>query len=148
MERFGNTFIPSLSHSWEIFPYILCVLAESLPALFLPTLWPFAFLVLGAPVLEEIVFRGGLHELLLARVSPGSANALTAAAFALGHGLTRSWWLAAAVVLPAWAVGRLYQRQRCVVPCVAAHAAMNLFWIGIGAAAAGGRGGVGPGGAP
>lgn len=136
-ERFGNTFRASVSFSWEIFPYILGVPAASLSALSLPTLWPLAVLVIGAPLLEEVVFRRGLHEQLLqARLSPASANALTAAAFALGHGVTRSWWLAAAVVLPAWALGRLYQRERRLAPCIAAHAAMNLLWIGIGAAAA------------
>lgn len=108
-----------------------------LPDLPLPTLWPLAVLVIGAPVLEEVVFRAGLHEqLLLARLPPASANALTAAAFALGHGLTRSWWLAAAVVLPAWALGRLYQGERRLAPCIAVHAAMNLLWIAIAAGAA------------
>jgi len=137
MERFGNTFATLVSGTWEIFPYILDVPAASLSALSLPTLWPLAVLLVGAPLLEEVVFRGGLHEQLLrARLSPASANALTAAAFALGHGLARSWWLAVAVLLPAWAVGRLYQRERRLAPCIAAHAAMNLLWIGCCAAAA------------
>ncbi|MBV9889887.1 MAG: JDVT-CTERM system CAAX-type protease [Rhizobacter sp.] len=89
-----------------------------------------ALLVLGAPVAEELLFRDGLQEALLERVSPTAANAWTAAAFALMHGLTRSWWLAAAVVVPAVALGCLYQRERRVAPCAAAHAAMNLVWIG------------------
>ena len=111
------------------------MLFASLPALSLPTLWLLAVLLVGAPLLEEVVFRTGLHEqLLLARLSPASANALTAAAFALGHGLTRSWWLAVAVVLPGWALGRLYQRERRLAPCVAAHAALNMLWIGFSAA--------------
>jgi membrane protease YdiL (CAAX protease family) len=110
--------------------------AASIASLPLATFWSLVLLVLGAPLLEELVFRGGLQEqLLLARVSPGAANAWTVLAFALGHGLTRSWWLAAAVALPAWALGRLYQRERRLAPCVAAHAAMNLVWIGISAAA-------------
>jgi len=109
---------------------------ESLAFLHVSTVWLLALLLVGAPLLEEAVFRGGLQEqLLLARVSPAAANALTAAAFALAHGLTRSWWLAAAVVLPAWAVGSLYQRERRLAPCIAAHAALNLVWIGVSAAA-------------
>ncbi len=91
-------------------------------------------LLVAAPLLEELVFRGGLQEQLLERLSPGAANAFTALAFALAHGLTRSWWLAAAVLLPAGALGWLYQRERRVAPCVAAHAAMNLVWIGLSAA--------------
>lgn len=109
---------------------------ESLALLPLPTVWLCALLLVGAPLLEESVFRAGLQEqLLLARVSPATANALTAAAFALAHGLTRSWGLAAAVVLPAWALGWLYQRERRLAPCVAAHAALNLVWVGVSAAA-------------
>ena len=108
---------------------------EALAVLALPDLRTLVLLLGAAPVLEELVFRGGLQEqLLLARVSPMAANALTAVAFALGHGLTRSWWLAAGVLLPAWALGALYQRERRLAPCVAAHAAMNLVWIGLGTA--------------
>jgi membrane protease YdiL (CAAX protease family) len=107
----------------------------------LPPLALLSLLVVAAPLLEEIVFRGGLQEALLARVSPAAANAWTAATFAIAHGVTRSWWLAAAVVVPAFALGRLYQRERRVAPCVAAHAVLNLGWIGAcaacGAAAAG-----------
>jgi membrane protease YdiL (CAAX protease family) len=110
---------------------------EGFPAsLALPTALQLALLVVAAPALEEVVFRGGLQEALLGRVSPAAANACTATAFALAHGVTRSWWLAAAVVVPAVALGWLYQRERRVGPCIAAHAAMNLIWIGVGAASA------------
>lgn len=116
-----------------------------LPSLQLPGPALLLVLVVAAPLLEELVFRCGLQELLLVRVSPAAANACTAAAFAVAHGLTRSWSLAAAVLPAALALGWLYQRERRLAPCVAAHAAMNVAWIGIamalgaGAAETGGR---------
>jgi len=100
-----------------------------------PTFGLLVLLLVAAPLLEEIVFRGGLQELLLARIPAPAANAATTAAFALAHGLARSWWLAAAVVPVAAALGWLYERERRLAPCVAAHAAMNLAWIGVSAAA-------------
>jgi membrane protease YdiL (CAAX protease family) len=103
-------------------------------SLSLPTLTSLVLLVVGAPLLEELIFRGGLQEALLARVPPTAANLGTAVAFALAHGMTRAWWLAAAVFVPAFALGWLYQRERRIAPCVAAHAAMNLAWLGVCAA--------------
>ena len=105
-----------------------------LPPVPLPGLGLLVLLLAGAPLLEELVFRGGVQELLLERMGPLAANAWTAVAFAVGHGLTRSWSLAAAVVVPAVALGCLYQRERRVLPCVAAHAAMNAAWLGVAAA--------------
>ncbi len=94
-------------------------------------------LLLFAPVLEEIVFRLGLQQrLLTAGVAPVAANLLTATAFGALHAFTRSWVLGAAVLLPALAIGRIYQRRRRVLPCIAAHAGMNLVWLLAGAASA------------
>ncbi|MGZ8259155.1 MAG: JDVT-CTERM system glutamic-type intramembrane protease MrtJ [Caldimonas sp.] len=107
----------------------------------MPTFGLLALLLVGAPLLEEVVFRGGLQEQLLGRLSPAAANASTAVAFALAHGVTRSsWWLASAVLLPACALGCLYERERRLAPCVLAHAAMNLLWIGVSSASATGVG--------
>jgi membrane protease YdiL (CAAX protease family) len=93
-------------------------------------------LLAGAPLLEEIVFRLGLQEQLLrARMRPAAANASTALVFALAHGIARSWSLAAWVLVPACALGWLYQHGRRVAPCVAAHSALNLAWLGLAALA-------------
>lgn len=87
-------------------------------------------LLLVAPVLEEIVFRLGLQRRLLAAgVAPAAANLLTALAFCALHAFTRSWALAVAALLPALAIGRIYQWRRGVLPCIAAHAGMNLLWL-------------------
>ena len=91
-----------------------------------------ALLLVLAPVLEELVFRAGLHESLLRRLcAPWVANALTALVFALAHVLVRGDPAAFAVALPALLIGIVYQRWRRLWPCVLLHAAMNAIWLAI-----------------
>lgn len=91
-----------------------------------------ALVLLGlAPAAEEVVFRIGLHEALLRRaVAPWLANAAVAVAFAVAHLATRPWPAAAALLVPALAIGWVYQRTRQLAPCVALHAALNALWMG------------------
>lgn len=96
-------------------------------------------LIVLAPFFEEIVFRGGLQESLLRRLSssrgagPWVANVVTAAAFAAAHVLTHLSLVAVLTVLPALAVGWLYQRTRRLAPCIALHAFFNAAWLfGVG----------------
>ncbi|WP_374319198.1 JDVT-CTERM system glutamic-type intramembrane protease [Aquabacterium sp.] len=90
--------------------------------------------LLLAAVLEEVLFRGGLQEWLwrrgLSAVWGGlsQANVLTSSAFALAHGLTRSWSLAACAGVAGLLLGWVYDRQRRLWPCMALHAGMNLVW--------------------
>ncbi len=96
---------------------------------------PHAALVLVglAPVLEELLFRAGLQESLLRRgLRPLAANLGATLAFALLHGMSRSWPLALAVVLPSLLLGRLYQSNRRLLPVVGLHAVMNLLWVALG----------------
>jgi membrane protease YdiL (CAAX protease family) len=93
-------------------------------------------LLLIAPVLEEIVFRAGMHETLCRHLggwgSPQAvraSNVLTALAFAGAHLAVHLDLLAALTVLPALALGSIYQQQRRLMPCVAAHAALNAVWL-------------------
>lgn len=107
-----------------------------------PAWWPIAGTVLVAPLLEELVFRRGLHESLLrwARLAAitrrfgGSAhaaasNAITAVVFAAAHVIAAPGWLAAATLAPALVIGSLYNRGRRLWPCMLLHAAFNLAWI-------------------
>ena len=43
-----------------------------------------------APIMEEAVFRAGLHEALLRRASPPLANVATALAFGAAHAMLRA----------------------------------------------------------
>jgi membrane protease YdiL (CAAX protease family) len=93
--------------------------------------WRVLVLLLLAPAVEEVAFRAGLHEALLRhKASPALANAAVAVAFALAHLATRPLPAAAALMLPALAIGWVYQRTRRVAPCVALHAVMNALWMG------------------
>jgi membrane protease YdiL (CAAX protease family) len=93
------------------------------------------WMLVVAPVLEEIVFRAGLQEELLrqARVravmGAVSANVLTALAFAAAHLALRPSLLAGLTVLPALLIGAVYERQRRVAPCIALHAFFNALWL-------------------
>ena len=87
-------------------------------------------LLIAAPVLEETLFRGGVQEALLRHGKAAwAANVLTAAAFGLAHVAARGDGAAFAVVLPALAVGVVYNRWRRLRWCVALHAAMNAAWL-------------------
>ena len=89
-------------------------------------------LLMVAPLLEELLFRGGIQEALLrSGVKPLVANLVATLAFAMLHGVTRSWPLAVAVVVPSIVLGLVYQRGRRVTPVVALHSAMNLLWVAI-----------------
>jgi membrane protease YdiL (CAAX protease family) len=96
-------------------------------------------LIVLAPLLEEIVFRGGIQESLLRRLSPSRAagswvvNVATAIAFAAAHTLTQLSFVSVLTVLPALVIGWLYQRTRRLAPCVALHAFFNAVWLfGVG----------------
>ena len=93
------------------------------------------FLLL-APVLEEIVFRGGVQEMLdrtaLGRRALGGVtlgNAATSALFAAAHLLSAPPWLAAAVLLPSLVLGRVKQLTSSLVPVVLLHAWFNACYL-------------------
>jgi len=116
--------------------------------------WLPLFWLLVAAVVEECVFRAGIQEALLRFMPCASkrlfpvflsstegpvpitpqwlqlsvANGLTAVLFALAHGLNRAWWLAGAALPASLLLGWIYERERRVWPCIAAHAVMNLCW--------------------
>jgi hypothetical protein len=100
--------------------------------------WP----LLGAPLLEEIVFRAGLQAWLQDRLAvdhstnPGTwlwraglANALTGLAFAAAHAAVRPSLLSALTLLPALLLGAVYQRTRRLRDCVVLHASFNAVWL-------------------
>jgi len=89
-------------------------------------------LLVLAPTLEEIVFRGGIQEWLLSRLGEARAvlaNLLTAAVFAVAHVVVRPTLASLLTVLPALAIGLIYQRGRRLAPCIAAHIVFNGIWL-------------------
>jgi membrane protease YdiL (CAAX protease family) len=123
-------FAPRPAHAALACAALALVTAALLPA-------PLATLLLIAPVVEEIVFRAGLQEALERRLGARAgaaplANALTACAFAAAHVAVHPGLLAGLTVLPALLVGRVYQVQRRLAPCIALHAVFNaIWWLGL-----------------
>lgn len=93
--------------------------------------------LLLAPLMEELVFRGGLHSALLRgpRTSllngAGRVNLVVAAAFGLAHALTRSVVLGLATLPMALLVGWVFERTGRVRHCVLIHAACNAVWFAV-----------------
>ncbi len=121
--------------------------AFALPALGLATtlatpeaarvLW----LLAGAPLAEELVFRAGLQAALarslgrlrqVGRAAAPLAIVLASLAFAAAHAaLTDAGPWAWATVLPSLVLGAVYQRGHRLAPCVALHAAFNAIWLSL-----------------
>jgi membrane protease YdiL (CAAX protease family) len=125
-----RAFPRAVSLAWAC----ICVLG----ALTLPVGAVMRSLVL-APLLEETVFRLGVHDALSMRLPNGAiafVPAMTAVAFAGLHVVlapdVRAWALAVATAIPAWWIGVMYERDRDrrLGPCVAWHAGFNLVWLG------------------
>jgi hypothetical protein len=114
------------------------VVLATLTPLALTLRWPgMGALVMMAcvlPLLEEIVFRIGLHDALSARLSARLghltfANGLTAGCFALAHLLHHPPAWALATGLPALVFGALWERHgRLFVP-ISVHAAYNAAYL-------------------
>ncbi|MES1926294.1 JDVT-CTERM system glutamic-type intramembrane protease [Salinisphaera sp. T31B1] len=97
----------------------------------LQALWLMAGLM---PVLEEVVFRFGLHDCLAARwsarVGPLTlANAITAVVFGMCHLWTHPPAWALATVLPALVFGWAYERHRRLAAPVLLHAGYNAVYL-------------------
>lgn len=89
--------------------------------------------LLVAPIVEEFFFRGFVHAALLRRGSvlgrPLAAIGITALGFGAAHLWLGTVAHAGAVILPALAIGSVYQRTRSVPACVALHMIFNLMYI-------------------
>jgi membrane protease YdiL (CAAX protease family) len=107
--------------------------------------WPIAIKamlmsVLVAPVVEEIFFRGVVHEALLKRgVNALAAIGLVSGLFALAHMWNSSVGHALATAVPALAIGAVFHQTRrrkgliaAVVAAVLLHSLFNaLWWFGL-----------------
>ena len=84
--------------------------------------------VLVAPVVEELMFRG-VGFALLEPLGQTPAILLTGLAFALVHGLVIGF-----AVIASFAVGLGYLRGRTasIYPCIVLHASFNAFGLAVG----------------
>jgi membrane protease YdiL (CAAX protease family) len=94
---------------------------------------PLTTSLLLAPVLEELVFRGGLQAILERRLpvrfALHGANVLTSLLFAISHWMAAPAWLAASVFFPSLVFGRLKQLYASLAPAMLVHAWFNACFL-------------------
>ncbi|ASJ71430.1 JDVT-CTERM system glutamic-type intramembrane protease MrtJ [Granulosicoccus antarcticus] len=93
-------------------------------------------IVIVSPVLEEIVFRGGLQAWLLTRISMrhtwlqiSLANVLASSVFAAMHLLNQPPLWAALVILPSLVFGWAWERHQTLLSPIALHILYNAGFI-------------------
>lgn len=122
-----------LAACWLTAPLAAWVAHRALGMGLQPAAWPtWVWVLAGAPLLEEWIFRALLQQGLAQRLSPrwGAGRAawaaalLSAAAFALAHapahGLAALWW-----GVPGLPLALLWQQRAGLPACVATHAWFN-----------------------
>lgn len=102
--------------------------------------WPSAaalfWFVLAAPVIEEILFRGGLQEWMLRRDARAfgplnRANILASLVFASCHLIGHAPAWAAAMFLPSLLFGLFYERARRLGAPIVVHALYNACFLAL-----------------
>lgn len=89
-----------------------------------------AWLLVGAPLCEELVFRAGLQTMLARRFGAATAVAITSLLFAVSHAAQAPALHAALTFLPSLALGATYARTTRLRHVVALHAGFNaLSWL-------------------
>ncbi|MGB7754749.1 MAG: JDVT-CTERM system glutamic-type intramembrane protease [Salinisphaera sp.] len=99
-----------------------------------PSVIALFWFAVAAPVVEEILFRGGLQEWLLRRDARAfgpltRANALASLAFAAAHLPTHAPVWAGALYLPSLIFGVCYERSRRLGAPIALHAFYNACFL-------------------
>ncbi|WP_375769143.1 CPBP family intramembrane metalloprotease [Archangium gephyra] len=89
-----------------------------------PNLFSFVSVVLLAPLLEELLFRGIILDGLLKNHSPAKAIAGSAVLFGVIH---LNIWQGIAGLLAGLFLGWVYWKTRSLVPCILIHATHNLL---------------------
>jgi len=89
----------------------------------------FSLLCVAAPILEELIFRGFAYAGLRRRFTPAGAAVISAAIFTAVHVNASAF---GQIILFAIGIllANLYERERTLWPCIAAHAIHNgLFFV-------------------
>ena len=93
-----------------------------------PDFWArVALIVLAAPLIEEIVFRGYLYAGALRLAPVWLAQVVVAALFGLAHGLEH----ALPIAVLSLVFGYLRQRHGCLLPSMVAHATHNALTVSL-----------------
>jgi len=87
----------------------------------------FLMAVLGAPLFEELAFRGIIYTSLRTRFGPWLSAVVSAAIFTLLHVYSPIGMLM--LFTSAVASALFYERTRSLLPCIIAHAVNNLLVV-------------------
>ena len=90
-----------------------------------------AKVLIVAPVIEEMFFRGVVQSSLRRLGGPWVAISITAIGFGLAHLGTATTAHSVLVIAPAVGIGWVYDRSRSIPLCIALHAVCNAYWFGI-----------------
>jgi len=114
----------------------LILISAGLPVVGPPTLIFWLKLTVLMPVLEEIVFRGGIQTALISKPlfarSWGGislANLVTSVLFASLHLISQPPLWAALVFIPSLVFGWARDRYNAVLPCVLLHSVYNSGFV-------------------
>ena len=89
-----------------------------------PNIFSFINVVIAAPLLEEILFRGVILEGLLKNYSPAKAIIWSAVIFAISH---LNPWQSTGVFFLGLLLGWVYYKSNSIIPGIVMHFANNLF---------------------
>ena len=95
----------------------------------LPTVLLGIVVVVGAPIGEELFFRGFLYRGLRARRGFWVSAVLSSAAFGLVHYVDGSWFFVPIMFIVGMCFAYLYEREGRILVPIVAHAAFNLIGI-------------------
>lgn len=104
-----------------------------------PASWHAAFLLLvAAPVLEELAFRGALQDICRSTISAlrlqdpaplTRSNLITSIVFAACHLPHQNAMFAACLLLPSLLLGRVREVTGSILPCMLLHAWFNACFM-------------------
>jgi len=101
-----------------------------------PVFWPWAWLVVASPILEELCFRGLLQTELRRRLGRSygpisQANLLTTVVFAALHLAQRPSALVALVAIPSLMYGYFFDRFNSLRSAIGLHVLHNALYFSV-----------------
>jgi len=111
-------------------------LLKKIPASGPPVFWPWAWLVVASPILEELCFRGLLQTELRRRLGRSygpvsQANLLTTAIFAALHLAQRPSAFVALVAIPSLIYGYFFDRFNSLRSPIGLHLLHNALYFSV-----------------
>lgn len=88
-----------------------------------PDIYTFITIVIAAPILEELIFRGIILDGLLKRYSPMKSILISSLIFGIVH--MNPWQFIGAMILGSF-LGWIYYKTKSIIPSIIMHSVNNL----------------------